>query len=67
MPLKPDSREVYLDVPRLDQHAIFPHASHKDNMACWYTSAFMVLLHRIGIGLVANVNAVSNINTLVRY
>ena len=53
--------EVYYEVPRLDQHKIFPTKSR--NMACWYTCSLMLILFRMGI---AGVSSSININTLKR-
>jgi hypothetical protein len=54
--------EIYHTVPKLDQHSLFPNVSYDDNMACWYTSGLMVLLHKIKYSANANM---ANLNSLL--
>jgi ABC-type bacteriocin/lantibiotic exporter with double-glycine peptidase domain len=54
---------ITLNVPVLDQWTVFPHVPKNDNKACWYTCGFMVLLCRMGLSSVANLN---NLQSLIR-
>jgi hypothetical protein len=58
-----DDTDVYLPVPVLNQWEVFPQVPKQDNMACWYTSAFMVLLYRMGASSVVNL---AHLDTLKR-
>jgi hypothetical protein len=51
--------DIYLEVPVLDQHKVFPTTS--PNWACWYTSAYMVLLHRMGFTSIVNLDTLTRL------
>ena len=55
--------DVYLKVPKLNQHQVFPTSSFNANKACWYTSSVMLLLYRSGFG---GAVAATQVQTLAR-
>ena len=55
--------EVIFNVPLLSQYKVYPHAP-KSNMACWYTSGYMILLFRMGITSVASTLQIDSLKRL---